>query len=139
MTSTINIVIGTVIGFMTYALIYNMTDNMTNKLEFDEKVQKRFVLNFLFGLVLLVLAYTFFTTNKKLSNKMVRLGFIISGSCLLFNTIILNWDNLDESSRVCLICICLGIVMWYAYYIDSKNKNKNKINIKKRKKRYIIN
>jgi len=109
-----------VIGCMTYAFVYGVCDNMTGDLEQHDKVQKQFVLNFLFGLVLLCLAFTLFTHDRKISNRIIKLGFIIGSIFLLFNTIILNWHNLDSTSKTCLLCICLSIIMWYAYYIDSK-------------------
>ena len=133
MGHVLNFCIGTIIGFIIYVLITSMSRLMTIDMEFNEKNQKIFIINFISGLCLLSLAMTAFNDKGKLKNKSVKNGLLISGLCLSLNTIIINWHLLSEHTRIMLIGICLGIVIWYAYY-NEHDLNDNMRKKKKKKK-----
>ena len=122
----VDFAIGSIIGFILYVLVISISKSATADLEFNEKTQKIFIFNFISGLCLLCLAFTTFAKGGKLNNRAVKTGLLLSGFCLSLNTIIINWDFLSDNTRICLIGVCLAIVVWYAYYLDSPTNKKKK-------------
>lgn len=122
----VDFTVGSIIGFILYILVISVSRSATSDLEFNEKTQKIFIINFITGLCLLCLAYTTFSKGGKLYNRSMKTGLLISGFCLSLNTIIINWDFLSDNTRIFLIGLSLAIVIWYAYYLESDTPKKKK-------------
>lgn len=123
----LDFIVGTVISVILYVFIFSVGQNITADLEFNDKIQKGFVINFVVGLCLLCLAYTTFSKDGKLYNRAMRTGLLLSGFALLINTIVINWYSLSDNTRTLLIGVCLGLSIWYAYSLASPSKKKRKI------------
>ena len=118
--------IGSVIGIILYVLLINISRATTSKLEFNDKIQKEFIIKFLSALCFICLAFTSFSSGGKLQNRAVKWGLILSGASLGINTMIINWHELSDSTKLILIGLCLAVVVWYAYYYEySKSDNEN--------------
>ena len=100
-------------------LIISSSQSITSTLEFNEKIQKEFIIKFLSAICLLCLAFTSFSRGGKLQNNAMKWGLMLSGAALSINTMIINWDKLSNSTKIILIGSCLGVIIWYAYYLES--------------------
>ena len=118
--------IGSTIGFILYVLVVSISQTLTSTLEFNDKIQKIFIIKFLSAICLLCLAFTSFSYQGKLENRTVKWGLILSSIALSANTMIVNWDILSNNTKIILIGACLSVVVWYAYHLEStSDKNKD--------------
>jgi hypothetical protein len=123
--------IGSTIGIILYILIISISQTLTSTLEFNDKTQKIFIIKFLSALCLLCLAFTSFSYRGKLENRTVKWGLILSGAALSINTMIINWNILSDNTKIILIGLCLSVIVWYAYQLESKDSDGNKDNNEK--------
>ncbi len=79
----------------------------------------------------ITIAYTIFSNNPKLKNDMMKYGIIIGSIGLLYNTLILNWDNLDNNNKLLLLGLNFGIILWYIY--SKKKEIKKEVDLDKKK------
>jgi flagellar biosynthesis component FlhA len=60
---------------------------------------------------------------------------------LLFNSMITNWEKMSSQTKLLLLGINFGLIVWFSYYKiksnNKKEKNNKKIKDKKRKNKKI--
>jgi hypothetical protein len=121
-----NLGIGLIYGIILYAFINSIGKLTCGEMCFSDKMQKSFLINFIAGTILLFLAYTVFAQYSKLYNEGIRYGLLISGYSLLINTLFINWNIMDDSTKTIIIGISLIVITSMVYYSSYSNKNKKK-------------
>ena len=127
-----NIGLGSIIAFIIYIFVMSISTtiipNNINCDKFADSAQKIFILNFLIGIVLIFLGNTILKNKNKLKNQAVRYGFLLGGSSLMINSIIMNWDHLGDSTRIMLFGLLLFVLIIYSYQRDSSNNDNDNDN-----------
>jgi hypothetical protein len=114
--------IGSTIGFILYVFIVSISQTVTSTLEFNDRIQKIFIVKFLSALCLICLALTSFSYQGRFANRTVKWGLVLSSAALSINTMVVNWNILSDSTKIILIGLCLSVIVWYAYYLESKDE-----------------
>lgn len=84
----------------------NITDN-----RYEKMVQKNFVIMFIIGMVFILLASTLFDEKKKrygIYNRPLQYALYLSGMMALGSSVVVNWDTLDENTKIIILMISLG-------------------------------
>ena len=93
---------------------------------YNDRYQKSLMLLFLAGVTAIILAQTIFTYNKTLQNEIIKHGFIIGGIILILYPIIIYWDKMTNETKLIVIAVIFGGLVWYFYQYGKSDKNKNK-------------
>jgi hypothetical protein len=145
-----NIGLGSIIAFIIYIFVMSISTtiipNNINSDKYADSAQKIFILNFIIGIFLIFLGNTILKNKNKLRNQAVRYGFLLGGSALMVNSIIMNWDHLDDSTRITLFGLLLFVLIIYSYQrnstnnmnIDNDNDNYNDDNDYNYKNRVVV-
>lgn len=100
-------------------IIYMFTEKSiiatTSENKFNDRVQKSFILSFIVGLVYIVLGMTVFDEKSNMENKPIQLALYGSGGFMIFNSIFVNWNNLDESTKMIILGIMIASCTLYSY------------------------
>ena len=125
------------IGILYYFFINKLTNVTTGNLPYAERFQKSLIFTFVLGLLGLILAFTLFKNNDFFKNRSLRFGLVLGSSLLMFYSIISNWGKMDESTKIIIFSILLGLLIWFSYY-NSTDEDNNKTKKKKKQKRNNI-
>jgi hypothetical protein len=109
------------VAVIYYILVYNIINSMYESLAYNEKKQKTITLIFVVSLLTLISSY-FLMNNEKTSS--IKIGLAGGGGLLMFNSVVKNWDNLENQTKVTILGIMFGFVSWVAYYANKNNKQK---------------
>jgi len=98
----LNILFAIPIGILFNMIIHNISDIVTHNIE--KKL-----------MFLLILAVIGILIGKfLLENKTLRYGLYFGSSILLYYTLVMNWDVMDQYAKVIIIGIVLGYVVKFA-------------------------
>jgi len=113
-----NFFIGGVIGIIYYLIICQISHNIyfENK---EYNAQQKYILFVYFGGLV-----GLFLGSNKLDNSALRVGLYFGSVMLVFNAMIINWQNMNAQTKLLLLGINLGLVIWYSYYKNKNNKKK---------------
>lgn len=123
-------------GIIYYFFIDKLINVSLDEIGYDNKYQQSLIIIFIIGLIGLILAFTLFKNNPYFKNRTLQFGLILGNVLLLFYSIISNWNDIDDFTKVIIFSIMLGILIWYYYYTRKSDKllvNKNYKKIKNKK------
>lgn len=91
------------IAIIIYLLSEKVITHLTYDDSLDVKIQKNFVIGFLFGLVYFLLGMTVFSEGSDIANDTLKYSFYLSGLFLIINAVIINWDILNEETKMVIL------------------------------------
>ncbi len=92
----------------------------------DDKHQKKIIILFIIGLVGLLIAFTIFTNSEQYKNQTMKYGLIFGNGLLLIYSMITNWDKMYDDTKLILMGIVFGGMVWYCYSGEDVPKPKKK-------------
>ncbi len=110
------------LGFLYYLIIHKISSTMISENLNNTKTQLSILFLYfsaIFGIVLGIIINKYNTT--------FRLGMYFGASLLLFSSMITNWDNMDNQTKLLLLGINFGIVVMYCAGGTKKHKKKKHI------------
>ena len=110
-----DVMISIPIAIIIYMLVEKLTIISIENEQFNQKIQKNQIILFIIGLALIGLAYSVFSENSKLNNRSLQYSMYLSGGFLLFNSMILNWDVMDENTKVIILVIMFSGSVVFSY------------------------
>ena len=123
-----DICIGITIAVILYTFVLSISTIITNTETTSEKSQKIFIINFIAGIVLIFAGNLIFNKKNRMKNNAVKYGTILAGCGLMINSIMMNWDNLADNTRIILIGLLLLVVIAYSYKKSPINNETNETN-----------
>lgn len=126
-----DIILGIIVGFLFYLLSFKLIDSIFENEKPADKIQKSVISLYIIAIIGITISNTVFTNNPKLKNDMMKYGIIIGSVGLLYNSLILNWDNLDNNNKLLLLGLNFGIILWYIY--SKKKEIKKEVDLDKKK------
>ena len=94
-----NIIIGIIIGFLYYLLIFKVTDSIFIDENPTDRIQKSVLTIYVVSILSIYASNTILSKSNEFKNNMLKYGIIIGSLSLLYNSLILNWDNLNDSNK----------------------------------------
>jgi hypothetical protein len=122
----LDIILAIPLGIIIYIFIYQIISVINIDLPYGDKFQRSLIMLFITGILLLVLANTFFKTNKTMKNKVMQYGLNISGIILIFYSTFSNWCNMSDVTKVIIFGLILTGFIGYIYRLNKINKKKKK-------------
>jgi len=98
----LNILFAIPIGILFNMIIHNVSDIFTNNIE------KKLMFLLIFAVIGILIG------KFLLENKTLRYGLYFGSSILLYYSLIMNWDIMDQYAKVILICVIFGYVIKFA-------------------------
>ena len=115
-----NFFYGGVIGIIYYLIVCQISNNifLENQIpiKLHESLQKSIIFIYFGGL----LGY-YLGSNSIKDNNTLKVGLYFGSAILIFNSMIINWDKMDSQTKLLLLGINFGLLIWYSYV---KNKTK---------------
>ena len=100
-------------------LLYMLTDKFINNLsldsKFNDRVQRSFITGFIIGLTFIALGMTVFANGSNIDNQTLQLAMYITGMLLILNTVLFNWDGLDEGTKIIILGVGVAGLIIYTY------------------------
>ena len=121
MTSFGELTSGIILSIILNMLVSTISNIISENLSENDKLQQKFIISFISGIVFVFLAYTIFDIDGKYNNKSIKHGFLLSGIILLVNIIFVNWYLLNDHTRLLLICISLILILKHSLKYNSNN------------------
>jgi hypothetical protein len=105
----LNIVIGCILGIIYYLLICQMSKYLYIDTDSDQELNIQHMILFMFlgGLIALFIGYHLKT------NSSIQFGLFIGSFMLYFNSLVINWNNMDNHRKIILLSITFGLLIWY--------------------------
>ncbi len=125
----VNFFLGGLIGIIYYLIICQISNNLFCENKNIYNSQNSILFLYFGGLIGLFLGSNIFSNNKKLNNSAIKIGLYFGSSFLIFNSMIINWDNMNSQTKLLLLGINFGLIIWFSYFnkkINKKSKKKNK-------------
>lgn len=83
--------------------------------KFEDRIQKSFIIGFIIGLTYIALGMSVFDESSNIHNKSLQYGLYIGGTCLILNSVLFSWDNLDDTPKILILCISIVGMIIYSY------------------------
>ena len=96
-------------SFIMYVLVNKLISQFLLKCDYNNTQQKSFIVEFICGLLLLILAITIST------HSVVRYSLFLTSSFMIINSGILNWSCLDEYTKIIFLFILFVGCISYSY------------------------
>ena len=126
-----NFFIGGIIGLIYYLIICQISNNLFLENKTPLTMQKSILFLYFGGLIGLYLGSSVFSDKQKLSNSSLKIGLYFGSSILIFNAMIVNWDAMNNQTKLLLLGINFGLITWYSFYKIRQNKIESEIQRKK--------
>lgn len=116
----INIGLSIPMALIIYMLTEKLIINLTCEDKYDIRVQKSFVIGFILGLTYITLGLTVFNEGSNMQNYPLKIALFLSGGFMVINSVVFNWNDLDDIAKIIVLCISIIGLITYTY----KNKKK---------------
>ena len=110
-----NVVISIPMAIIIYVLTEKLIVSMTIENKFNDRIQKSFVLGFIIGLVFIAFGMTVFNEYSNMDNQSLQLAMYGAGGFLLLNSVVFNWNDLDEGTKIIILGISIAFLIMYSY------------------------
>jgi hypothetical protein len=131
-----NLFVGGIIGLIYYLIICQISNNMFLENKNIYSMQNSIMFLYFGGIIGLFLGGNMFSKNNKLKNSSMKIGLYFGSTMLLFNSMITNWDKMSSQTKLLLLGMNFGLIVWFSYYKIQSN-NKKELKQKKRKNKKI--
>jgi peptidoglycan/LPS O-acetylase OafA/YrhL len=111
----LNVAISVPLAIIMYMLTEKLIINLTSDNKFDERVQKSFVMGFIIGLFFIGLGMTVFAENSNMDNQSLQLALYMAGTFLILNSVLFNWNDLNEGTKIIILSISAVGIIIYTY------------------------
>ena len=98
-------------AIIMYLLINKLILQFILNNNYNNTQQKSFVLEFIFGLLFIIIAITVFTHIP----PAIKYTFYLTGGFMIINSGIFNWDTLDEYTKIIFLTILFSGCVIYSY------------------------
>jgi hypothetical protein len=122
----LDIALSVPLGILIYILTEKLIAGSTSDNEFNVRVQKSFVVGFIVGMGLIGLGMSVFGKTCKLNNTTIQMGLYGAGFFLVLNSTLINWELLDEGTKILMITIAISGIIVYSYQNNRSSKLSNK-------------
>jgi hypothetical protein len=119
-----NAIMAVPIGVMYNMIIHEFSKIVNHKASYDNKIQKNLLIIFgggLFGFI----AATFLLADS--DNKALKFGLYIGSVLLMLHSIVYNWKVMQNDTRIIIMVLTLGTLIWYSYSKEYKKPKGKKI------------
>jgi large-conductance mechanosensitive channel len=130
-----NLFVGGIIGLIYYLIICQISNNMFLENKNIYSMQNSIMFLYFGGIIGLFLGSNMFSKDNKLENSSMKIGLYFGSAMLLFNSMITNWDKMSSQTKLLLLGINFGLIVWFSYYKIKSNNKKEKNNKEKKDKR----
>lgn len=111
------------IGIIYNMIVHECANIFNEKSNYKEKLQRGLLIIFGGGLIGFLVAH-FLTVNRSL-----RFGMYLGALLLIGHTVMYNWETMRNDTRIIIMILSLGVLIWYSYtqsLSDQKKDNKKK-------------
>jgi hypothetical protein len=131
-----DILIAIPLGIILNIFVHQLASVLSNDLQYNDKFQRSLITIFIIGILCLVIGNTFFKTNKKYKNRVIHYGLNIGGILMVIYSTFVNWDKMEDSTKLVIFGLFLLGIVWYIYrWYDVKSLvDKKKSNDKKKRR-----
>ncbi len=127
-----NFFFGGLIGLIYYLIICQISNNLFLINKTPKSVQDSILFLYFGGLIGLFFGYNIFSNKSTFQNSALKIGLYFGSSILILNAMIVNWDVMNHQTRLLLLGINFGLLIYYSYFTIQKSKIlKNKKKSKK--------
>jgi len=102
-----DIIIGTIIGILLNLFIHSFINSLEWDISYDDKYRRKITIAVTAGLISLILGYFMFPDNKCL-----KIGLFVGGGLLIYYSLIMNWNVIDNMSKTLVLGGLLGLILW---------------------------
>lgn len=104
------------IGIIYNIISHKSAEIFTNNLSYDDKEEQQLIISFGSGVFALLMGYFVFGLNNKYKNRIVRYGLYVGAFLLLLHSIMYNWHNLKNDTKLIIMTLALVALISYIYY-----------------------
>tara|TARA_Y100000780_G_C13589727_1_gene380203 strand:+ start:41 stop:403 length:363 start_codon:yes stop_codon:yes gene_type:complete len=107
---------------ITFALVFltnKTSEYMVNDLQYNDKIQRAFVINFVIGLILGLLSFILFSKDKIFSNYSLKLATLFTSFIFIVLSVITEWNNLIDTTKIIIVCMYLFVLLSFSYQYSS--------------------
>ncbi len=119
----LNFFLGGLIGLIYYLIVCQISHNLYLVKATPLSTQRSILFLYFGGLIGLFLGYNM---NNKTANSGLRIGLYFGSSLLIFNSMLINWEYMSNETKLLLLGINFGLIIWYSYCKVNLNKKKGK-------------
>lgn len=112
------------IAFIYNWLVSKISDMITKDDVMKDKVHKNLIISMVAGIVALIIGFIIFG-SKRFENNIAKYGFILGGVILLVYSLVCNWDQVEDQTKLFLIGGILLTIILYSYKSISKKEKNN--------------
>lgn len=119
MNATLNVLLSIPLGILIYLFVEKCIGNTTNVV-FSNNLQKKFVLGFIIGIALMCIAIEVVGNECMYENPVVWYALCGSSLVVILNNTLLNWSDVDDSTKMMILCVTIAGIIAFSYHKNNK-------------------
>jgi len=113
------------IGITYNVFVHYLSNVVFSDLEYAERYQKTLIMMFIIGISTIIISFTILKSNKRYRNRAIRYGLIFGSLLLIFYSMITNWANVLDETKLFIFGTLLLVMISYGYYLGEEKDDKN--------------
>lgn len=117
-----DIIFGLLLSFVYVVLVNKSISLFLSDLTYSEKFQQSMLIIFMIAILSLALAYTVFSSHELYKNNIIKIGLTVGGIWIMFHSLFINWNNINEEIKLLVIGVIFGLIIWFSYSHHNQQK-----------------
>jgi cation transport ATPase len=113
-SQVINVLLSIPIAALFVLFISKLIEILTNDLKAEEKIKKNLLIAFIIGIIGILVGWFIFYRSK-VKNIAVMLGLFLGSIYLMVNSLLLNWNKLNNDTKLFMIGSVLVALIIISY------------------------
>jgi hypothetical protein len=110
-----NIMMSIPLGTILYILTEKIITFTTTSNNYNDRLQNIFIMGFIIGALYIIVAMTLFNAQSNIYNQTLQLSILGCGILLLLNSVLLNWSDLNEGTKIVMLTVFATSIIIYSY------------------------
>lgn len=127
----VDLLLAVPIGIIYNMIVHESANVFNDKFTYKNRVQRNLLMIFGGGLIGLVIAM--FCLSNSTSSVALRYGLYFGSILLLAHSVMYNWEIMQNDTRIIVMILILGVLIWYSY--SSRQENNKIAHIKYKSKK----
>lgn len=110
-----DIIFGLLFSFIYVIFINKSVSLFLSDMTYGDRFQQSILIIFMIAILSLTLAYTVFSKHDVYKNDVVKLGLTFGSIWIIFHSLFINWNIINEEMKLLVIGVIFGIIIWCSY------------------------
>jgi hypothetical protein len=104
-----DLILGTFLGVTLNFFVHSLLDSINFDKPYNEKMEQKIVITLVIGVISMIIGYILW------DNSVMRNGLLLGGFLLIFYSLVINWNKLDNMAKTILFGLMLVYIIFHYF------------------------